>query len=126
MIDIESIGASNLEKLKNKRNSTFELKIEDPTLKIENKTNEEIQSSVIVGPRGPKGPTGPCGPQGLRGPQGPEGPKGVQGPQGPQGPYGEVVDEHTGGPVKIWIGDQEQFDRIPNKKPSTVYLITGL
>lgn len=124
MLNIENIGNNNLEKLKTKSNKTYELIIEDKTLK-EEASHEEKNIVQMVGPRGPKGPIGPSGPQGIRGFQGKEGPRGVQGPQGPQGPYGEIIDEHSGGAVKIWIGSQEQFDKILNKKPTTVYLITG-
>ena len=102
------------------------------------------------GIQGPQGPQGSTGPEGPAGPEGPQGPRGETGPQGPEGPAGEAGDhviegDHQAPPPELqlqqliydasaevidqlffWHGTRTEYDNIPVKSPSVLYVITSL
>lgn len=99
-----------------------------------------------TGPMGPAGPTGPAGADGTSGVAGPQGPQGIQGPQGPQGPAGPTAISTNAGQqaqigtdglilvkslvagdgsvAKIIALTQAQYDALPTKDPTTLYVVS--
>lgn len=83
-----------------------------------------------VGPAGPVGATGAtgaastvAGPQGVKGDTGPQGPQGIQGVAG-VAPTNSVLGSKAGtaAVLTLWTGTKAQYDAIPVKDASTVYV----
>jgi len=96
-------------------------------------TAAEFAGLVPEGPEGPQGQQGPKGDKGDKGDPGDPGPKGDQGDEGPRGaqgnsgPKGDKGDPgiETDGITAIVRLTQAEYDGLPERSSTTLYLIVG-
>lgn len=76
------------------------------------------------GEQGIKGDQGEQGIQGLKGDKGDQGDIGPQGPKGDQSPPLQDINTETGvGTLRVWTGMPSEYDALPEKEDTVIYLV---